>query len=507
MQGRLMLHRVSWFGWNSWLAAISIMVASLGIGKAQAQDAAVLHDRPLAIGVDEIRLEGKIIGIDVEQKSLTIEASAFVLPNGKSGHIAVAKPKTVKLGTKVLLYVRGTSDVPLAIGGLQLGLHVLAVGRDAGTGQPLTARAVAVWKTERDGKFYLGNVPEKAVVAQPSTPESLPKANMPIVAPPAAPVPLQNEIHNGDFETLQNNVKPEGWLGGLGSSIVEDDKGNHFVLLKAEGDGEARKLTQEILLAPNWKSLKVTARVRGEALQMGKNPWEVARINITYFNAKKQALEYSSPIKITTDCDWIVTSGGSGIPANAHYAVIAAVNSGYGGAFSVDEIVVEPNGALDVPTLATGFPQGTFELLDPDGTPQGWLLNGAQGVEVGEENGNHFLRMTNAIKSNVIGVEAFWKLDPATRIVRIRARVRGRDISPGKQNFENARLGYSFADAGGARVGDWPPALELRADSDWRKLASAVRVPPGAILLRLAPQLLNATGTFDVDDIQIEQIK
>lgn len=320
-------------------------------------------------------------------------------------------------------------------------------------------------------------------------------------------MPVRNEIENGDFETLQNIVKPEGWKGGLGSSIVEEEGGNHYVQLKAVGDPEARKLSKELVLEPGWKSLKVTARVRGEALQMGKNPWEVARINVTFYNAQKQAFEFSSPVKLAGDSEWIIKSGSSSIPPKAEYAVIAAANSGISGTFSVDDISVEPNGALDVPTLTVDFPEGTFEELDEDGLARNWSMNGAQGVELVEENGNHFLRLTNTTKSNVIGVEAFWKLDPATRIVRIRARLRGTNIQTGKQTWENAQLNYSFTDASGVRVGGWPPPLSLKEDSNWDKRTSAARVPEGAVLLWLSPQLLNATGIFDIDDIQVEQIK
>lgn len=467
---------------------------------AWAQDQTAIIDPPLAIGVGELRLEGKITGVDVEKKTLTLEATSFVLFNGKTGRIATPKPKTVKLGDKVLLYARGTLDEKLTIAGVQVGLFASVVGRDGGTGQPMAARTVALWKTERDGKFQLGE-------ATKNTPPVDEKAATPITAKPK--LPINNEIENGNFETVGDNQKLEGWASGQGSSIVEDDEGNHYVLLKATGDIEARLLTQEVLLAPQWKTLKVTARVRGRGLQLGKNPWEVARIRVDYFNAKNELLPYTngSPVTLTFDSDWVVKSGISLITTGAHHAMLAIGNSGVDGEFGVDDVIVEPDGAIDAPLLRPNFPEGTFEQPDAEGNLPGWPIKGVLGVELIEENGNHFLRLTNTSRVNVVGMDSFWKLDPDVRIVRIRARLRGRDIKTGKQPWENARLSYSFVDDAGAKVGDWPPVLEMKEDTDWQKQTRAANIPPGAVFLKLTPQLLNASGILDIDDIQIEQMK
>lgn len=323
-----------------------------------------------------------------------------------------------------------------------------------------------------------------------------------------------NAIENGDFETLDAASQPSGWSLSQGvpaaqsATRLAEEGGNHYVQLKAVGEGEARKISRQVLVQPGWKSLKVTARVRGKGLRSGPEEYEDAHIGLVFFNAGNTEVGYAIPITLSADSDWTVLSAAGEVPPEAHHVVLDAGNGGVGGEFDVDDIVLEPNAMIDAPPLREGFPEGSFEETDGQGQPQGWPISGKAHIERLEENGEHFLRLSNALTEQSVELSTLWKLDPDARRVRLQALMRTQGLRPGPQPWENARLSPIFLDASGVRIGDWPPSLELKANSAWASLSTqALPIPRGAVFLKIYLGLLNTRGTLGVDDIQIQQLK
>ncbi len=323
-----------------------------------------------------------------------------------------------------------------------------------------------------------------------------------------------NAIENGDFETLDAASQPKGWSlspavpGAEAAVSLAQEGNNHYVLLKAIGPGEGRKISRQVLVQPGWKSLKVTVRVRGKGLRSGPKEYEDAHIGLVFFDARNAEVGYAIPITLSADSDWTVLSGAGEVPPGAHHVVLDAGNGGEAGEFGIDDIVLEPNTMIDAPPLREGFPEGSFEDTDEQGQPVGWPIKGKAHIERLEENGEHFLRLSNALPEQSVELSTLWKLDPATRRVRLQALMRTQNLQIGAQPWEDARLSPIFLDAAGVRIGDWPPSLELKASSDWASLSSqTLSVPKGTVFLKLYIGLLNARGTLDVDEIQIQQLK
>lgn len=503
---------------NTSVHCLTMLIAAWGlcVSPAGAQDEIAIADPPLAIGVNEIRLEGKITALDVGQKTITLEATSFTLPSGKTSRIAQPKPKPIQLNDKVLLYARGTPEMRLEIAKLQVGLFAVAVGRDTGTGQPLAARTMAVWKSERDGKFTLENAPaksepsrdDKPPAAKPVAPALL-NANAPAALELKLPT-TKNEIPNGDFEAIGDNLKPEAWefVSKRTSQIVEEDNGNHYVLLKPVGGAEERKIKLKVLLMPTWKTLKMTARVRAKDLKNGTKDWDTAHLGLTYYDRNDKQVSYPSmPIKLYADTNWTVRSGISNIPEGAHYAILDATHQGVAGEFAIDDIHIEPDGKVDAPDLIDGFPEGDFEKKDENGNPIGWSIVGVPNFSVEEEDDNTFLRLVNNDPKYITAFDIYRRLKPGTRQLRIRVKLRGVGIKPGDQPWKTARLGWLFTDDKGNQVGGYPQTADLLQDTDWAQVEVKTEVPEGATLIKITPILLYATGTFDVDDLKIEAVK
>lgn len=317
----------------------------------------------------------------------------------------------------------------------------------------------------------------------------------------------ENILENGDFETLNDELKPSDWRyeTALSAQFIEDENSNHYVSINAEGSDEARRLARRYVIKPEWKSLKITARVRAENLQIGDKPWRDGHIVVTFYDEKDAVLAFTKPITLTADTDWKTLSGTEAIPPSAHHSEIEVANFAQSGTFSVDDVTIEPDGAIDAPLLRPNFPEGHFEIIN-DGEFQNWPVEGLNDIRIVEENGNHFLRLTHLEIGGYTGLKTSWRLKAGTKTVKVSARMRVRGLKKGEEGWQTARLGLSFTNAQGLLAGPWPLSLELQSDSDWKTLETTLWVPPDAVFLRFIPEFLDARGVFDVDDIEVEQL-
>ena len=316
-----------------------------------------------------------------------------------------------------------------------------------------------------------------------------------------------NILENGNFETLNDELKPRDWRfeTALSAQFIEDENNNHYISIDADGTDEARRLVRRFAIKPEWKSLKISARVKAEALQIGDKPWRDGHIVITFYDEKDAALAFTKPITLNSDTEWKVLSAVEEIPPGAHHSEIEIANFADSGTFAVDDVTIEPDGEMDAPLLQPDFPEGRFEIIE-DGEPQGWPVKGLRDIGLVEENGNHFLRLRHLEIGGYTGLRTSWRLKAGTRTVKVRARMRVRDLKKGAEGWQTARIGLSFTNARGLLADQWPPSLELQKDCEWSTLEQTLWVPPDAVFLRLIPEFLDARGVFDIDDISVEQI-
>ena len=143
------------------VAALSLMLTSVGLivvaqpicAQNSASAATAASEFSLADG--EILLEGKLSSANPAQKTFVLTASSFSLPNGKTSPLSPAKPKNVLLNAGTTLHVRGNPTQKVELENLLPGVSMIVVGKDAGSGQALTARQITVWDKVAGGKFSL----------------------------------------------------------------------------------------------------------------------------------------------------------------------------------------------------------------------------------------------------------------------------------------------------------------------------------------------------------------
>src|SRR5687768_239164 len=111
---------------------------------------------------------------------------------------------------------------------------------------------------------------------------------------------------------------------------------------------------------------------------------------------------------------------------------------------------------------------GDFEKVK-EGRAENWVLGkeGETRVSLGEEKGNHFLRIAIDRPMQIVSVKQILKVEPGWKSITVKARMRGKGVKLGEKDFHTPRVTVMFAGADGKQVGDWPDAPALSSDSDW----------------------------------------
>ncbi|HEX8234356.1 MAG TPA: hypothetical protein VF600_00205 [Abditibacteriaceae bacterium] len=450
----------------------------------------------IVVEANEIVLQGEISAIDFEKKQFTLQVSSFALPSGKTSRFAAPKPKTIVLTGQTSVHRRGAVTEKIAVDAMQTGLYVLVVGRDSGSGEPLTARDVALWSRVEGNTFLLGNPVAPAAVS-PSTNQTVKTATRQV----------RNELKYGNFEQFDDKKRLVGWSlpGGKNIKLVQEG-GNHYVAVSSDDLAQYRSFGIKVRARADWKVIRLSARLSTRGMQPGEQIWENAHVGITFEDATGKVLNYGAPAGLSVDSDWKRVSITNMVPPGTQNLYIDAGNWGRAGTVFIDDIVVEANPSFEARDIAPSFPEGTFEKVDDSGNPDGWDSAQAFGVQVLEENGNHYLRLTNRDPGASAFIHGFFKLDPEWRMVRVRSRLRVKDLKMGAQPWEIARLGYVFTDEAGNQAGDYTNSPGVDADTDWKVIEIVAPVHPGAALIKLTPILNNATGVLDIDDIVVEPV-
>jgi RNA polymerase sigma factor (sigma-70 family) len=326
-------------------------------------------------------------------------------------------------------------------------------------------------------------------------------------------LPIVENGPSNTFDELNDRGWPQGWYGEGANpatiSTVEED-GNRFLRLSSD------KLIYQAVkgrykLPDGWRGIRVSARLRMKNLKRKPNAqgWESPRVGFI-FQTKQgdRAGGFQSSLEMHNDTDWKQFAVNADIPPDAVYIEPAAIFQEAAGTFDVDDLTFEQT----QPTIRLApvhqwtrlFPEGNFELQDQNGGPLHWELDNK--AQVIEEEGNKFLRLTNESNRNTVFVSGQWKMEPAWKGVRLRARLRGRNLKKGTNPFDGARLQILFLDAQSTPMNAAPAMLELTKDSDWKDLQTTVAIPAGAAIIKLMPSLSRTAGTLDVDDISIEPI-
>lgn len=159
-----------------------------------------------------------------------------------------------------------------------------------------------------------------------------------------------------------------------------------------------------------------------------------------------------------------------------------------------------PLHAQDAEAPKSLIPNGDFETLE-DGKPKGWGLKG--GATLGEENGNHFLRLKSANAGETVMVYRLIKVSEGTKALELKFKVRYEGIKVGKQNYFDGRIMMNFLNEEKKKTSVKAPAFK-GTQAEWKDRSQKMNVPEGAKELEMMFTLFQAeAGQIDFDDVSL----
>lgn len=146
---------------------------------------------------------------------------------------------------------------------------------------------------------------------------------------------------------------------------------------------------------------------------------------------------------------------------------------------------------------------GNFETLK-DGAPEGWGLK--DGATLGEENGNHFMRLKVVEPGKAVLVYRLVFLPEDAKALELKYKVRYEGIKVGKENYFDGRIMMNFLDADKKKTATKAPNFK-GSKAEWEEKKQPMKVPEGAKQLEMMFTLFQAAaGQIDFDDITLTPI-
>ena len=117
------------------------------------------------VNAGEVRLDGTVTAI-TGGDSITIDATSYTTPSGKTVEFDKAKSKDVQLGASADLRERADAAKKLAFKDLKLGRRIAVIGKDGGSGKGLIAREIVLWPERDNERESMGVVRVNAETAR-----------------------------------------------------------------------------------------------------------------------------------------------------------------------------------------------------------------------------------------------------------------------------------------------------------------------------------------------------
>ena len=146
-----------------------------------------------------------------------------------------------------------------------------------------------------------------------------------------------------DFEKLGADNRPIGWMWpdpGKGETRdIKTETGNHLMEYTSEG-GYTHPAVYRLSLNPEWRSLRVSVRVRTRNLSGSPNGPCGATMIVSFYDAGGKTVKEANPDYITTSADWTVLEKVIPVPESATGLAISPLLAWAKGIAEFDDIQV-----------------------------------------------------------------------------------------------------------------------------------------------------------------------
>jgi hypothetical protein len=103
----------------------------------------------------------------------------------------------------------------------------------------------------------------------------------------------KNVLTNGSFDKLDKAGKSTGWNGfSPNAKLVKETRAggaiNHYVVVAPNHKGHAPYVTSQLQLKPQWKTLRISARMKASKVKMGAQGWQGPRLSLNFQGCQRE---------------------------------------------------------------------------------------------------------------------------------------------------------------------------------------------------------------------------
>jgi protein-L-isoaspartate(D-aspartate) O-methyltransferase len=155
------------------------------------------------------------------------------------------------------------------------------------------------------------------------------------------PNPLNPQLFNGGFETLESSGQPEGWHYQRQMTLVDDapPEGRHFARFENEDRGRMAQALQGVPVdGPHLGSLSFRFMARSKGIVEGSSPAERAGLWVYFYDDDRRLIGEEQVARVFGTSDWHTVEGAAKIPAAARHAILQLGLNGTIGRLDVDDV-------------------------------------------------------------------------------------------------------------------------------------------------------------------------
>jgi hypothetical protein len=322
--------------------------------------------------------------------------------------------------------------------------------------------------------------------------------------------PDLNWVKNGDFTSR------EAWTGNPLFVQQGRDGGRAAVLVNQKARWSFYK--QSIALPkPAPPVVEVSFGMKSQDVKLGSKPWELARMNVTFFDEKGGQVGGwpEEPGRAVGTTDWKTYTHHYAVPAGAATVVISLDLGNAVGKVWFDRVKMFVYD-FDSSPLPAGAVATHPRLRSSSKTPtDNWLLNpgfedivstdwSAFGLATPGRESIHCLFLENSKPEwNVSTQTVDFKGQSAATLV-LSGWIRTEDVRRGDEPFMAARFSVDFRDADNQQVGGWQGGVgTIDGTTPWTRYEKAYPVPAGAVRAEVGAGLPHCTGRAWFDDLAV----
>jgi len=305
-----------------------------------------------------------------------------------------------------------------------------------------------------------------------------------------------------DFEQVEPGGLPEG-LATRGSVAVAAEAEARFLRLSNDDPESMARVKTTLALPDDAAKLDLSARMRVGPIEPGEASWHDARLFAQFQDERGRKLGQLGPVYFKQEAHWHKVRKSGAVPPGATRVELVLALFHATGTLEIDDLSLTASaGPATRRDPSNLLPGGAIETWD-ESIPAGWDLASADRISVHPESDPPHVRLSSEDPEKLVRMVATVPLTASDRGLALEARMRTRDLAPGRGSWHDARIIWTFLDAEGQKVGPTPRPLYLKEDADWTTRREASRVPPGAASVRVAIALFHCTGTLDLSGLKL----